>query len=74
MFKQKNIWRWWFGLFLVILSVLIYGVHYLTFEDPHHIFIFFISDIAFIPIEVLIVTLIIHKLLNQRKRRPCSTG
>lgn len=69
MFNQKNMWRWWFGLFLVILSSLIYLAHYFTFKDPHHIFIFFISDIAFIPIEVLIVTLIIHKLLNQREKK-----
>ena len=40
------------------------------FHDFHHLAVFFVEDVAFIPIEVLIVTLIIHRALhNQEKRR-----
>jgi hypothetical protein len=45
-----------------------FTAHYLIFNDSHHLFIFFIGDIAFIPIEVLIVTLIIDQMLESRER------
>jgi hypothetical protein len=44
-------------------------VHYLAFEDSHHIFIYLVGDIAFVPIEVLMVTLVIHRLLSAREKR-----
>jgi len=62
-------WRVWLGLGLVVLSLLLYGVHFLVFRDLHHIAIYGLHDIAFVPIEVLLVTLIIHELLNMREKR-----
>ena len=58
-----------FGVFLVALSVLFYTIHFLFFHDWHHIFIYLVGDIAFVPIEVLLVTVIIHKLLEARDKR-----
>jgi len=58
-----------FGLLLVLLSVFFYGVHYVLFRDTHHIFIYLVGDIAFVFIEVLLVTLIIHQLLSEREKR-----
>lgn len=58
-----------FGLLLVLLSVFFYAVHYAIFRDSHHIFIYLIGDIAFVFIEVLMVTLIIHHLLAEREKR-----
>lgn len=57
------------GLFLIILSVVFYLIHYAVFRDVHHIFLYLIGDIAFVFIEVLLVTLIIHQLLDQREKR-----
>jgi len=31
-----------------------------------------VGDIAFVPIEVLLVTLIIHRLLRERETRPAG--
>ena len=56
------------GIF-ILLSALVYFVHYLIFRDVHHIFIYMLGDIAFVPIEVLLVTLIIHRLLESREKR-----
>lgn len=39
------------------------------FSGPHHIFIYLVGDIAFVPIEVLLVTLIIHRLLETREKK-----
>lgn len=41
----------------------------LFFRDPHHIFLYLIGDIAFVFIEVLLVTLIIHQLLSRREKQ-----
>lgn len=62
-------WQIILGLSLILLSAIIYGIHYATFMDSHHIFIFLVGDLAFVPIEVLLVTLIIHRLLNEREKR-----
>lgn len=66
--KRFN-WQVLLGLVLIALSALLYLIHYAIFRDSHHIFIYMIGDIAFVPIEVLLVTLIIHRLLNERERR-----
>ena len=57
------------GVLLVALSVLCYALHYLLFHDAHHIFIYLVGDIAFVFIEVLMVTLIIHQVLSDREKR-----
>lgn len=62
-------WLIYLALSLVVLSVMLYLMHYAIFQDPHHIFIYMLGDIAFIPIEVLLVTLVIHRVLSQRERR-----
>jgi hypothetical protein len=62
-------WQVLLGLFLLALSVVVYVIHYLIFRDVHHIFIYLIGDIAFVFIEVLMVTLIIHQVLNLREKR-----
>jgi len=58
-----------FGLLLVLLSVFFYAVHFVVFRDAHHIFIYLVGDIAFVFIEVLLVTVIIHQLLSEREKR-----
>jgi hypothetical protein len=61
-------WQLCLGLGLVFLSVVLYGLHYVAFRDAHHIFIYLLGDIAFVPIEVLLVTLIIHRVLSAREK------
>jgi hypothetical protein len=62
-------WQIFLGLALVISSAVLYFLHYTVFHDAHHIFIYMVGDVAFVPIEVLLVTLIIHSLLSQREKR-----
>ena len=57
------------GLLLILLSVFFYALHYAIFRDAHHIFVYLLGDIAFVFIEVLLVTLIIHHLLAEREKR-----
>lgn len=67
--KNDSMQRFLFGLLLVLLSGFFYAAHYAIFRDSHHIFIYLLGDIAFVFIEVLLVTLIIHHLLSQREKR-----
>jgi hypothetical protein len=67
--KEDTRWKLIAGIGLVTLSLVMLTAHYLIFQDSHHLFIFFIGDIAFIPIEVLIVTLIIDQMLESRERQ-----
>jgi len=62
-------WQILLGVALILLSAILYSIHYAIFRDAHHIYIYMLGDIAFIPIEVLLVTLIINGLLNQREKR-----
>lgn len=61
-------WQMILGLSLMALSAIFYLLHYAIFRDTHHIFLYLIGDIAFVFIEVLLVTLIIHQLLSKREK------
>lgn len=62
-------WQVVLGIVLIVLSAAVYLVHYLFFRDVHHILIYLVGDIAFVFIEVLLVTLIIHRVLGEREKR-----
>lgn len=62
-------WQVLISISLIALSFILYFIHYLIFGDLHHIFIYLVGDIAFLPIEVLLVTLVLHRLLSEREKR-----
>ena len=53
----------------VALSAIAYSIHYLIFRDIHHIFIYMVGDLAFLPLEVLLVVVIIERLLARREKQ-----
>lgn len=57
------------GVSLLTLSVIVYFIHFLIFRDAHHIFIYMVGDIAFVFIEVLLVTIIIDEVLKLREKQ-----
>jgi hypothetical protein len=65
---RRSSWEFKLAASLVIASALLYTFHYVIFHDMHHIFIYMVGDVAFVPIEVLLVTLLIHRLLERRER------
>ncbi len=66
---KKYGWQIILGIVLVVLTVILYLMHFLIFHDARHIFIYLLGDIAFIPVQVLLVTLIIENLLNYREKK-----
>lgn len=67
--KRFFSWQVKLGIALVVFSVAIYFLHFFIFRDITHIFKFGLHELAFIPIEVLLVTLIIHQLLSRREKK-----
>jgi hypothetical protein len=67
--KRVFNWQTVLGISLIVLSALVYYFHFLVFRDAHHIFIYLVGDIAFVFIEVLMVTMVLHKLLQNREKK-----
>lgn len=61
-------WRIKLGGALLAASIALFGVHYLIFRDSYHLAIYTLHDVAFLPVEVLIVTMILHELLERQAR------
>ncbi len=57
------------GIALVTLSLALYIVLYLLFHDTQNVMFSFIGNLAFIPIQVLVITLIIDQMLESREKQ-----
>lgn len=57
------------GIGFIALSAILYFVHFLIFKDSHHIFLYLLGDIAFLPIEVLLVSVIFHKVIEDKDKK-----
>jgi hypothetical protein len=62
-------WQTTLGISLVALSVCIYFIQIEIFRTPRDTFFYLFQDRAFVPISVLVDTLIIDKLLRIREKR-----
>jgi hypothetical protein len=62
-------WQIFFGISLVSLSALVYLVQIEIFKTPRDTFFYIFQDLAFVPISVLMVTLIIDQVLRIREKR-----
>lgn len=57
------------GIIFVVLSAITYIIHYFIFEDLHHIFIYMVGDLAFLPLEVFIVGIVIERFISHREKQ-----
>lgn len=62
-------WQIIVGVLLITLSVLLGIVHYELFHDARTFLFYMALDVAFIPVQVLLVTLIISNMLSYREKR-----
>ena len=68
--NHSNIkWQLILGSLLLTLSVILGIIHYELFHDSHAFFFYLLMDLAFIPLEVLLVTLVLHNLLTVHEKR-----
>ena len=53
----------------IVASVLLYLLHFVIFQDAHHIFIYMLGDFAFIPLEVFLVVIVLERILAYREKQ-----
>ena len=53
----------------ITISGLTYLLHYYIFGDVHHIFIYMVGDLAFLPLEVFLVVIVIERIITRREKR-----
>ncbi|KJJ85434.1 conserved hypothetical protein, membrane [Candidatus Omnitrophus magneticus] len=53
---------------LLAATFILYYAHYYFFRDMHHILIYLLGDIAFVPVQVLLVTLFLDRILTRQEQ------
>lgn len=66
---KKISWRVKLGITLVLLSAAIYSLNYLVFGKIYDLVFYIFIDVAYIPLEVLFVILIIEWAISEREKR-----
>jgi len=67
--KNDRSWKIWLVVIFLAASAGIYYVHFMIFNDVHHIFLYMIGDLAFLFIDILVVILFIEGLLERREKK-----
>jgi signal transduction histidine kinase len=62
-------WYLWLTLLLLLVSAAFYALQLAVFRKPHDTFFYMLQDLAFVPIQVLLVTLILNDLMARRERK-----
>ena len=57
------------ALMLIFLSAVLYTIQIVIFQTPGETFFLLLQDLAFIPIEVFLVSLVISELLSMKAKR-----
>jgi hypothetical protein len=65
---KKYSWQIFLGMGLILLSAVLGLIHYSLYKDAHNFFYYLLMDVSFVPIEVLLVTVIIDQLLRVREK------
>jgi len=56
-------------ILLIVMSLLLYLIQILFFRNPRDTIFYFLQDVAFLPLQVAIVTIILGKILTIREKR-----
>jgi hypothetical protein len=62
-------WRLWLSLSLLWLSGVLYLLNYLIFKDVNYMARLFLAQLGFLPISVLLVTIIVNQLLTRHAKQ-----
>lgn len=65
---MKLSWEARLGIFLILLSLIIYGIKYLIIGDAENILNYLFNSLGYLPLNVLLVTLILNRLLSNRSK------
>jgi hypothetical protein len=62
-------WELITGFFLMVLTMGLTFLHYLIFKDLRTLFFYIMEDLVFLPLQILIATMVIGGLLNLREKQ-----
>ncbi len=68
-FLKKIDWKVKLIFVFIILSIVIYNIHYLIFRDSVYIFRILIAQLGFLPLSTILVTFILNELFNRREKK-----
>jgi hypothetical protein len=62
-------WELKLGIVLVLISVSIFTIKFLVLGNPENTYYYLLNALGFLPINVLLVTIVLNKLLSVRSRQ-----
>lgn len=62
-------WYLWLALLLTVVSAAFYAIQIALFHDQRNTFFYLLQDLAFVPMQVLLVTLFLNDLMARREKR-----
>jgi hypothetical protein len=62
-------WKMKVALILIGGSAILFLIHVLLFGDMHTLLFYLVLDVVFVPIQVLLVTVLIERLMNEREKQ-----
>lgn len=66
---MKLSWEMRLGIILIMLSILIYSIKYLIMGDAQNTINYLFNSLGYLPLNVLLVTIILNRLLANRSRQ-----
>lgn len=56
-------------ILLICLSIGIYTIQLFLFHSPHDTYFYFLQDVAFLPMQVAIVTIVLQSMISTREKK-----
>lgn len=68
--KNSSDFKWYLltAVILILLSIISYSIQIILFHHESDTYFYFLQDLSFVPIQVLIVTFVIDRLLKRQQR------
>jgi hypothetical protein len=57
------------GLIFLMMAFILHFIHFLIFHDVYYLFFYLLLDIAFLPLEVFFVVLVVERMLATREQK-----
>ncbi|MDR2830082.1 MAG: hypothetical protein LBB45_03440 [Methanobrevibacter sp.] len=61
-------WKICLAIILIVISIIFYSIAFIQFHDPEHVIFYMVIDLAFVPIDILIVVLVIESVIDRKEK------
>jgi hypothetical protein len=66
---KMNSWEFRLGGVLLLISMMIYYIQVIIFESPRDTVFYLLQDLAFVPMQVLLITMLVNHMLGVREKK-----